>query len=252
MRTLEAIANTWIKRDTLQAEALPDDQKFLVKAGDKLQANWIRQTGTHLLAELGTPINGFYNWYLFKPHFKLSEQAESGIVETPGDSISEEGIALVKSFEGLHELLPDGKVKAYWDDLGGVWTIGWGTVNGVHRDMIITAEEADALKRRDLKRFEKAVNTMIDVPLNSKQFSALVSFAYNAGESSLFQSSLRRLLNAGDYRNAADRFLLWNKSGEPLRPVLGLARRRHAERALFLGEDWRQFTRPGWERLVRI
>jgi len=45
-------------------------------------------------------------------------------------------------------------------------------------------------------------------------------------------STLLKKLNDGDYKGAADQFLLWTKSkGKVLR---GLVERREAERALFL------------------
>lgn len=250
MRILEATADTWIKRDTSQASTLPAKSKVAVKKGQKIPVNWIQQAGIHWLVELPKPVNGFFNWYVFQPHFKIVEQPPA-----PGSSsggINPAGLKLIQSFEGLHRLRSDGKVEAYWDDLGQVWTIGWGTVAGVTRGMVITPQQADELKKQDLKRFEAAVRDLITVSINANQFSALVSFAYNAGIGALASSSTRRFLNQGDYRTAADRLLLWNKSGVPLRPVLGLARRRHAERAMFLGEDWERFIRPGWENLVQI
>jgi lysozyme len=45
-------------------------------------------------------------------------------------------------------------------------------------------------------------------------------------------STLLRELNAGHYRTAADEFLKWDHAGG--RVLLGLTRRRQAERALFL------------------
>jgi GH24 family phage-related lysozyme (muramidase) len=48
----------------------------------------------------------------------------------------------------------------------------------------------------------------------------------------LQSSTLLKLLNQGEYTQAADQFLRWNKAGGRVLP--GLTRRREAERALFL------------------
>ncbi|MCK2118973.1 lysozyme, partial [Pseudomonas juntendi] len=58
------------------------------------------------------------------------------------------------------------------------------------------------------------------------------SFTYNLGAANLESSTLRRLLNSGDYAGAADQFPRWNKAGGKV--LAGLTRRRAAERDLFL------------------
>ncbi|MFM6190606.1 glycoside hydrolase family protein, partial [Planktothrix sp.] len=42
-----------------------------------------------------------------------------------------------------------------------------------------------------------------------------------------------------DFQGAADQFPRWNKAGGQV--LEGLTRRRKAERALFLGQDWTVF-----------
>ena len=59
-----------------------------------------------------------------------------------------------------------------------------------------------------------------------------MSLAYNIGLGAFGASSVCRKTMAQDIAGAADSFLLWNKAGG--RRVAGLARRREAERALFL------------------
>ncbi|KQD16250.1 lysozyme [Acinetobacter baumannii] len=70
------------------------------------------------------------------------------------------------------------------------------------------------------------------MPLTQNQFDALVSLAYNIGSGAFKGSTLLKLLNKGDYKGAADQFLVWNKAGGKV--MKGLVRRREAERALFL------------------
>lgn len=143
-------------------------------------------------------------------------------------TIGKAGLDLIKHFEGL-------RLEAYICP-AGVPTIGYGSTRGVRLGDRISEAQAEALLRRDLLRFERAVNDLVKVPLTQGQFDALVSFAYNVGEGSLASSTLLKRLNAGRYAEAADQFLRWNKArvNGRLTALPGLTRRREAERALFL------------------
>ena len=84
----------------------------------------------------------------------------------------------------------------------------------------------------DVQRFEPEVERLITSPLSQNQWDAMISFTYNLGAANLESSTLRRLINAGNYLAAADQFLRWNKAGGKV--LAGLVRRRAAERNLFL------------------
>ncbi|MFG0272367.1 lysozyme [Pseudomonas sp. zjy_14] len=137
---------------------------------------------------------------------------------------SQRGLSLIKSFEGL-------RLQAYQDAVG-VWTIGYGTTRGVKAGMAITKEQAERMLMDDVQRFEPEIERLVKVQLNRNQWDALMSFTYNLGSSNLESSTLRRLLNAGDYAGAAEQFSRWNKAGGKV--LSGLVRRRAAERDLFL------------------
>lgn len=144
---------------------------------------------------------------------------------------NEAGVALIKEFEGL-------RLDAYPDPAHGwaVPTIGYGHTDAagapkVVRGMRITADEADAILRRDLGQYERAVAEAVKVNLSANQFSALVSFTFNLGPGNLRSSTLLKKLNAGDYAGAAAQFDRWNRAGGKV--LAGLTRRRAAERALF-------------------
>ncbi|MFV3388433.1 lysozyme [Pseudomonas sp. NY15364] len=136
---------------------------------------------------------------------------------------SQKGLDLIKSFEGL-------RLSAYKCP-ADVWTIGYGTTAGVKEGQIITKERAEELLRDDAKRFEDQVLRLVKVPLTQGQLDALVSFTYNLGAANLGNSTLLRLLNAGDYKGAAAQFGRWTKAGGKELP--GLVKRRAAERAMF-------------------
>lgn len=138
---------------------------------------------------------------------------------------SRRGIDLIKQFEGL-------RLDAYVC-AAGVLTIGYGhTGPDVQPGMTITEEEADALLRADLEKFERCVSEALTVDVIQPQFDALVSFAFNVGCQALLDSTLLKLINVEDFEGAAAQFARWNKAGG--RELAGLTRRRAAEAELFL------------------
>jgi len=136
------------------------------------------------------------------------------------------GLALIKSFEGL-------RLEKYKDAVGK-WTIGYGHLILPDEKFphAITEAEAEALLRTDLLMTERGVHKAVTVALNQNQFDALVAFTFNLGAGNLQSSTLLKLLNQGEYAQAADQFLRWNKAGGKV--LAGLTKRREAERALFL------------------
>lgn len=145
---------------------------------------------------------------------------------------SNNGINLIKSFESL-------SLKAYPDPKTGgkPYTIGCGTTvypSGmpVKPTDVCIAAQAEVYLKHDIRRFEADVMKAVCVPLSQCQFDALVSFFYNLGYSKVKDSTLLKMLNAGNYSGAADQFLRWVSPGSAVEK--GLRRRREAERKLFL------------------
>lgn len=145
--------------------------------------------------------------------------------------ISDEGIALIKRWEGL-------ELEAYYD-IAGILTIGYGhTGPDVFDGQEITEDEAEELLRRDVDRFEAGVNDAVTAAITQSMFDALVSFSYNVGLGALRSSTALKRLNKGDYIGAAEALTWWNKAriNGKLQPSRGLTRRRAAEKALFLSD----------------
>ena len=135
------------------------------------------------------------------------------------------GIDLTRQFEGV-------KLQAYRDE-AGVWTIGYGHTLNVCEGMTCTPEQADAWLLKDIHWACNVVNSQVKVPLTQNQFDALVDFVFNCGADAFCRSTLLRMLNQGDYSEAANQFERWAFAGGKQLP--GLLRRRKAERAKFLG-----------------
>ena len=139
--------------------------------------------------------------------------------------INQAGLDLIKSFEGL-------RLKAYRCP-AGIWTVGYGhTGPDVRPNTHITQQEAEALLKGDLDKFEAGVEKAVGPNTTDNQFAALVSLAYNIGLGAFLRSTVLRQHRAGNHKLAAAAFLMWVKGGG--RTLPGLVRRRAAERALYL------------------
>jgi lysozyme len=145
--------------------------------------------------------------------------------------ISDEGLRLIRSFEGYHTRLKDGSCAAYLCP-AHVPTIGFGCTEGVKLGMVWTAEEAEAALRREIAKFEAVVNRLVTASINQNEFDAMVSLAYNIGAAAFERSSVLKRLNKGNRAGAAQAFEMWNKGGGRVLP--GLVSRRKREAALFL------------------
>lgn len=131
-----------------------------------------------------------------------------------------------------HEAL---RLNAY-RDTAGFWTIGVGHLvtkdKNAPKPEPITREQAMVLLKEDATAADRAISRLVRVPLTENQRRALLSFVFNVGARAFAESTLLRLLNARDYKGAADQLLRWNKSGGKVTD--GLVTRREDERALFL------------------
>jgi lysozyme len=139
-------------------------------------------------------------------------------------SYSDRGLALTKSFEGLH--------LASYRDCAGNWTIGYGHAGAsVLAGQSISGPDAETLLQADLAEAVGCVNRAVQVVICQCQFDAMVDFCFNAGRGNFVQSTLLRKVNGGDFVGAAAQFALWVHAGGEV--VAGLVRRRNAEASMF-------------------
>ncbi|MEM9448684.1 MAG: lysozyme [Cyanobacteria bacterium P01_E01_bin.6] len=199
--------NTLGKISTAQAGTLEPHEANEIEKGKEFVS--VREEEGHYVVEL----------HIFKDHADLLP--EQNISHR---KINEEGKALIKKFEGL-------RTESYLCP-ANVWTIGYGSTDGVRKGMNITAVNAEALLDQDLQRFEKGVEKLVTVPLNDNQFSALVSFAFNLGLGALKRSTLLKRLNQGNYQAVPQEFSKWIWADN--RTLPGLVTRRKEEAELFM------------------
>ena len=153
---------------------------------------------------------------------EMTELGESNM------NISNEGISLIKKFEGC-------ELEAYKDAVG-VWTIGFGHTKDVREGMTITKEQADNMLLNELDEYCEHVEKAVKVDLKQSEFDALVSWTYNLGPTNLNSSTMLKVLNEKDYVEVPNQIKRWNKAGGKV--LQGLVRRREAEAMLFEGKDW--------------
>ena len=141
---------------------------------------------------------------------------------------SEEGIALIKKFEGC-------ELTAYQCS-ANVWTLGYGHTKGVREGDECDVERAEGMLNNDLQEFERWVNELVKVELSQHQFDALVAWTFNLGPTNLAESTMLIRLNVKDYEIVPTEMRRWNRAGGQV--VDGLVRRREAEALLFSGANW--------------
>ena len=119
--------------------------------------------------------------------------------------ISQEGIALIKKFEGC-------ELEAYQDSVG-VWTIGYGHTKDVKEGDKINQDEAENLLAEEMPEYEGYIEDLVKVSLSQCEFDALCSWVYNLGPTNLQESTLLRVLNEGKYNEVPTQIKRWNKAG---------------------------------------
>jgi len=151
-------------------------------------------------------------------------------INTRRITISDDGIELIKRFEGFRS-------RPYLDAVG-VPTIGYGTTrypDGTKvsmSDPALSEYEATELLRTMIdNHYAAGVSRLVSPETTQNQFDALVSFAYNVGVGALKHSTLLKLHNQGRYQEAENEFIRWNHAGG--RVLAGLTRRRKEEARLY-------------------
>ena len=141
---------------------------------------------------------------------------------------SQEGISLIKSFDGC-------ELTAYRCS-ADVPTIGYGHTAGVSDGDTCTQEEAESMLAEDLVEFEDYVKNYVESELQQNEFDALVAWTYNLGPANLKESTMLKELNSGNFEEVPRQMKRWNRAGGEV--LDGLIRRREAESRLFKGEAW--------------
>jgi len=132
------------------------------------------------------------------------------------------------SKEGATKLVVrEGKRNKAYKDTKGIWTIGVGhTGPEVVAGLVWSEDQIIDAFLKDVAWAEKAVSG-VKAPLTTNQFDALVSFVFNVGASQFARSTMKKMLDVGNYEGAARQFDRWNIPPE----IIG---RRMSEKQQFL------------------
>ena len=144
--------------------------------------------------------------------------------------VSERCIAAIKDFEGF-------RPRAY-EDVVGVWTVGYGMATGTKPDDITTEFQADQVLRARLQTIA-AFLTRAWPPtrpmMTQGQCDALADFAFNLGVNALRNSTLWREVQLGNLVAASEEFPKWCHAGGV--ELEALQKRRAVELAWFIEES---------------
>ena len=138
--------------------------------------------------------------------------------------------SLAIGFIGGWEVL---RTKAY-RDVVGVPTVCFGETRGVKMGDTYTVDECKAMLGDALIEFEAGMRKCLRNPdkIPDKTYVSFLSLAYNIGNGAFCKSSVARLANEGNLKEACNRILAFNKAGGKV--VQGLVNRRKEERKLCL------------------
>ena len=136
-------------------------------------------------------------------------------------NMSDQGLKLL--------MLREGSRHNAYQDTKGIWTIGVGhTGPEVVAGLVWTDQQIMDQLRKDVDITKQCLNDCIQVGLAQNQIDALCSFIFNVGVNAFRRSTMRRLLNQGLFKEAANEFDKWHIPPE-------ITSRRNSEKSQFQG-----------------
>lgn len=136
----------------------------------------------------------------------------------------------IGGFEGIRQTAyPDPATR------GPPWTVCYGhTGRGVAPGVRKSVAQCRELLRQDLGKEAAVLDRCLHGPISDGQGVAFLSLATNIGPSGFCRSSVARAFNRGDYEQACNNLLHFDRAAGIIFP--GLERRRKAEREICLYE----------------
>lgn len=161
---------------------------------------------------------------------------------TSGMTISQECVDVIKQIEGFYAI-------PYWDY--SQWTVGFGTTCpddklDQYKKYGIPMDEANALMKEQLAKFEDSVNSFIEregLTLTQGQFDAMVSLTYNLGSALLYNENHRifkAVVNGATGNELIFAFSAHCAAGGEFLP--GLMRRRLAEANMYINGKYDNYA----------
>jgi len=121
----------------------------------------------------------------------------------------------------------EGYKSTAYQDVGGVYTVGYGQADGVKKGDVTDPVRALVKLEQSLDEHAKGMVQCIKVPVSQGEYDAYLDFTYNVGVSAFCHSTLNKKLNDMDYAGACKELLKWVTAGG--KPQPGLVKRRQEE-----------------------
>lgn len=147
-----------------------------------------------------------------------------GIIDATKLKVSDAGLDFIAHWEVF--------VPHVYDDGWGNGTIGYGHLWQKDEPREISVDQGRALLEQDAKEVARSIKASLTRSITQPQFDALVSLYYNVGPLWITHGTVVQKINANRLAAAASTILQYSKVNG--KTVLGVVRRRHAERRLFL------------------
>lgn len=138
---------------------------------------------------------------------------------------------LIEALKRFEELRTEAYLCA-----GGRWTIGYGHTLTAREGMIIDEQRAEHLLRQDVNVIERWLSSK-NITEEQHQFDALVSFVFNLGIASFYDSTLRKVIErGGSAEEVRKQWMRWVHVKKKVLP--GLVKRREWECNLFVKGEY--------------
>lgn len=214
---------------------------------DRDFSGWLKQGGTNAAGSATAQNPEILSYHSlnhavalvgFGANSKVVQSANYGSITsstTPTEiGVSQALIDMIKSWEGRYP-------KPYWDNIGQVWTVGYGHVftppwTGGNP---MTDEQMDTLLKSDIAPFAADVTRIMSgVTLKQNQKDALADFCFNLGAGALEGSTLEKDIKRGvtDSNVLKVDFEMYAHAKGKL--ITGLVRRRDAEWAMYCNGNY--------------
>lgn len=151
------------------------------------------------------------------PKFKSRLRSKGGAIT----AVAAATIAIVGVWEG--------KRNTAYKDIVGVWTVCYGETRNVKKGDKHSDATCDAMLADRLVEFEQGNRKCMRNPdaVPDSVYIAGISLAYNIGTGAWCNSTMRKRIDAGDYKGACEALKRFNRAGGKV--VKGLVNRRAAE-----------------------
>ena len=149
---------------------------------------------------------------------------------------------VIRAYEGFE---PEAYFATDIEEKKGEYTVGYGNRflpdgSPVPKGMKVDQKKAEELMRGELKRIQKKIDKIVEVPLTARQEAVLLSLAYNSGVPFVKGTKFLKKLNTEGIEAARKELWDWNGQYDPktgkFKKYRGLTERRVTEEALLTGQ----------------